>query len=143
MQQVRKSCFCQISAIFFQCCFMCETQVLMPYSNFSDLFSRNHFLECGFIFQWRVVIFQLGESFNFTLGAAQGRGHRFWWGQGLKKKKKWDGRGHHPAMWPTIFVYITAETLGRFHFSFPLIRNSDPFYSFQLTFIFVVKSTLD
>ena len=52
MLQLRK-CFCGISTIFFQCCFMSETQVLMIFSDFFFcFFSRSHFLEGGFIFQW-------------------------------------------------------------------------------------------
>ena len=38
MLQVRKSCSCGISAIFFQCCFMIEIQILMTVSNFSWFF---------------------------------------------------------------------------------------------------------
>ena len=38
MPQVRKSCSCGISAIFFQCFFMVETQVLMTVSDFSGFF---------------------------------------------------------------------------------------------------------
>ena len=52
MLQVIKSDSCRILAIFFQCCFTIETQVLMTVSNFSGIFSRNHFLEGGFTFQW-------------------------------------------------------------------------------------------
>ena len=51
MLQVRKSCFCGISAIYFQCCFMSEAQILMTISDFWGFF-RNHFLEGGFAFQW-------------------------------------------------------------------------------------------
>ena len=40
MLQVRKSRFCGISAIFFQCYFMNETLVLMAVSNFFCFFSR-------------------------------------------------------------------------------------------------------
>ena len=47
-----KSRFCGISAIFFQCCFMSETQILMAVSDFFAFFSRNHFLEGGFTFPW-------------------------------------------------------------------------------------------
>ena len=36
MLQVRKSRFCGISAISFQCCFMSETQILMTVSNFCN-----------------------------------------------------------------------------------------------------------
>ena len=50
MIQVRKSGFCEISAIFIQCCFMSKTQVLMAVSVFSEFFSRNRFLEGGFTF---------------------------------------------------------------------------------------------
>ena len=49
--QERKSHSCRISAIFFQCSFMIETQVLMAVSDFSGFFSTNHFLEGGFTFQ--------------------------------------------------------------------------------------------
>ena len=50
-------------AIFFQSVVLCmiETQVLMAVSDFSGFFSRNHFLEGGFIFQWGVV-FLLGDA---------------------------------------------------------------------------------
>ena len=49
MLQVRKSRSCGISAIFV----LTETQVLMTVSDFS-FFSRKHFLEGVFTFQWRV-----------------------------------------------------------------------------------------
>ena len=38
---------------------MNETQVLMAISDFFDLFSRNHFLEGGFIFRLGGFVFQL------------------------------------------------------------------------------------
>ena len=50
MSSARKSRFCGISVIIFQCCFMSKTQLLMTASNRFGLFSRNHFLEGGFIF---------------------------------------------------------------------------------------------
>ena len=51
MLQVRKLCFCGIYAIFFHCCFMNETQVLMAVSRFfCSFFSRNNSLEEGFTF---------------------------------------------------------------------------------------------
>ena len=60
MFQVRKSSrIFGISAIFFQCCFISETQILMVVSTFSDFISRNHFLAGGFICKSGVV-FQLG-----------------------------------------------------------------------------------
>ena len=49
MLQVRKSHSCKISAIFFQCCFMIETQVLMAVSDFFGFFSRNNLLEGSFL----------------------------------------------------------------------------------------------
>ena len=51
MLQVRKSHYCGISAIFFQCYFMIETQVLMTLSDFFFfLSSRNQFM--GYQFWW-------------------------------------------------------------------------------------------
>ena len=50
MLQVRKSRSCEISAIFV----LTETKVLMTVSDFS-FFSRKHFLEGVFTFQWGVV----------------------------------------------------------------------------------------
>ena len=47
--QKRKSCSCGISAIFFQCWFMSETQVLMAVSDFLNFFSRFSFF---FFFWW-------------------------------------------------------------------------------------------
>ena len=51
MFQVRKSCFCGISAIFFQYCFMSETQELMTVFNFG-LFSKNLEGDGSFTFHW-------------------------------------------------------------------------------------------
>ena len=60
MFQVRKSSHIfGISATFFQCCFISETQILMVVSTFSDFISMNHFLTRGFIYKSGVV-FQLG-----------------------------------------------------------------------------------
>ena len=49
MLQVRKLRFCGISAIFFQCCFMSETQALMTVSDFWVFF-------LGIIF-WKGALF--------------------------------------------------------------------------------------
>ena len=62
MLQERKSRSCGISAIFFQCCFMIETQILMTVSDFSGFFSRNHFLEGGLTFQWGVCLSVRGRT---------------------------------------------------------------------------------
>ena len=61
MLQMRKSCSCWISAIFFQCCFMIDMQVFMTVSYFSEFFSRNKFLVWGFTFQW-MIVFELGDA---------------------------------------------------------------------------------
>ena len=47
--------FLKFQPIFFQCCFMSETQLLVTVLDFSRFFSRNHFLEGGFTFQWGLV----------------------------------------------------------------------------------------
>ena len=73
MLQVRKSFFVEFVSFFPQCCFMSETQVLMTVSNFFVLFSRNHFLEGSFTFQWG----------NAPLG------HQLWWGV-FKKIMGWE-----------------------------------------------------
>ena len=70
MLQVRKSHSRGISAIFFQCCFMIETQVFMAGSDFSGFFSRNHFLEGGFtfsLFSWGGGCFLLGGFVNYFI----------------------------------------------------------------------------
>ena len=78
---MRKSHSCGISATFFQCCFMTETQVLMTVSDFSVIFFYESFpgrwlhfsVGGGFVFQIGGFIFKLGW-------------HRFWWGRGVSKK---------------------------------------------------------
>ena len=69
MLQVRKSHFCGISAIFFQCWFMNETQVLMTVSKFF----------WGGIISWKEALLLHEE-------------HQLWWGGGVQKKL-WDGMG--------------------------------------------------
>ena len=68
MPQVRESCCCGIFAFFFQCCFMIETQVLMTVSDFLGFFSRNHFVERGFTFQWEDLFFRRVASFLSVCG---------------------------------------------------------------------------
>ena len=63
MLQVIKLDSCGIPAIFFQCCFMIETKVLMRVSDFLEIFSRNHFLEWGFTLQWGSCFSYRGASF--------------------------------------------------------------------------------
>ena len=75
--------FCRVFVIFFQYCFMSETQLLMTESDFFGFFSRNHFLEGAFTFQ-------LEGGFIFK-SVFVGRGgapweHQLWWGGvGVKK----------------------------------------------------------
>ena len=52
MPQVRKSCSCGISAIFFQCFFYDWNTSINDSFRFFRVFSRNHLLERGFTFQW-------------------------------------------------------------------------------------------
>ena len=54
-------------------------QVLMTVSNFSGFFSRNHFLEGGFTFQWGVVF-------------------QFWWGVFKKIIRLGEGAPHTTTM---------------------------------------------
>ena len=80
MLQLIKSESCGISATFFQCCFMIETQVVMTVSNFLRFCSRNHFLEGGFTFQWGWggLVSQMGASFlGEGGGGAPHGGHQF------------------------------------------------------------------
>ena len=89
MSQVRKSCSCGISAIYFQCCFMIETQVLMIVSNFSGFI-----LERGFTFNWGGGWFWDGGTPFLSGGGGHG-GHWFWWGgRGSKKIIEWEGDPH-------------------------------------------------
>ena len=46
---------------------MIETQVLMTVSDFSGFFSRNHFLEGGFTFQWGVCFSGGAEGFIYKV----------------------------------------------------------------------------
>ena len=59
---------------------MSETKVLMTVSDFSGFFSRNHFLEEGFIFQWRGGgIFSVGGLNFYVVG-----GGGVSWGGGVE-----------------------------------------------------------
>ena len=67
MLQARESLSSGIFAIFFQCWFMIETQVLMTLSNFLVFFSRNHFLEGASLFSG-VVCFSVKRGGSFLRG---------------------------------------------------------------------------
>ena len=71
---------------------MNETQVLMAISDFFDLFSRNHFLEGGFIFRLGGFVFQLW-GFIFKWEEVP---HRFWWKVLKKGGGGGGGGGAHP-----------------------------------------------
>ena len=47
---------------------MIETQVLMTVSDFLGFFSRNHFVERGFTFQWEDLFFRRMASFLSVCG---------------------------------------------------------------------------
>ena len=69
MLQVRKSRFSGISAIFFQCCFMSRTEVLITVSNFFGFFFQESFPGRGLCFSmWR------GGGGPFLLGAGNNPG---------------------------------------------------------------------
>ena len=101
MFEVRKSRSCGISAIFFQCCFMIETQVLMTVSDFSRFFSRNHFLEERFTFQWEVCFFRWRMGFIFKWGGGGApcpmRGIGFDGGAGRFEKNRKMGEARPPC----------------------------------------------
>ena len=79
MLQVRKSHFCGISAIFFQCYFMSETYV-NAVSDFSGSFSTNHFLKGASLFIGWGLFFSWGDGLHFSVGVPHGE-HRFWCGE--------------------------------------------------------------
>ena len=102
MLQVRKSHFCGISAIFLQCCFISETQVIMTVSNFFwGFFSMINFLEGCFTFQW-------GASF-FSGGCLMEGGGINFDGGILKKKIMWWRGGtlpcSPPPLWETLHIH--------------------------------------
>ena len=92
MLQVIKSDSCGISAVFFHCCFMIKTQVLMAVSDFSGIFSRKHFLEVGFTFQWQVYFLRWGASF-LSWGCPWGASVLM--GEFSKKNCRGGGGTHH------------------------------------------------
>ena len=71
---------------------MIEAQILMSVSNFSEFFSRNHFLEEGFISQWGGG----GSCFSdegasiLSGGDDMRGGHWFRWG-GFQKNRRMGG----------------------------------------------------
>ena len=116
MLQVRKSFSCGISAISFQCCFMSETQVLMSFQ-FFGLFSRNHFLEGGFIFQWGASF--LGGGRGHPLGASV----LMWRGRGSRNHRMGKSVPHYrkPCILIELFFYLLLVPC------FPLLICSDVF----------------
>ena len=54
---------------------------------------------------------------------------RYWPSEGFFRSGGW-------AMWPTMLIYIAAQILRTFYFSFPLLRHGPPSYSFSCCFIF-------
>ena len=72
MLQVRKSRFSGISAIFFQCCFMSRTEVLITVSNFFVFFFQESFP---------------GRGLCFSMWGGGGGGVFFKWGRGIIQRK--------------------------------------------------------
>ena len=90
MLQARESLSSGIFAIFFQCWFMIETQVLMTLSNFLVFFSRNHFLEGASLFNG-VVCFSVkrgGVIFKGGGGGPHVSANVLWGGGGGGGSKK-------------------------------------------------------
>ena len=123
MLQVKKLHSCGISAIFFQCCFMIETQILMTVSDFLGFFSRNHFLEGDFTFQWgggEVGCFSAG-GFIFTCKrGCPMRGIGF--DGGFLKKRSQDG-GATPLLWETLKKVLHFEGGTYFDLNVKLCRS--------------------
>ena len=108
MLQVIKSDSCRISTIFFQCCFMIETQVLMTVSGFSGIFFRTHFLEWGFTFLYEGFFLRWGASF-LSGGVPWGTLILIGGGGGFQKKSSDGGAPSHappPPLWETLFPEV-------------------------------------
>ena len=91
MLQVRKSCSCGIFAIFFQCCFMIETQAINEGFRFFRVFFQESLSGRGLHFSMGAVCFSVGGGFIFKWG------HQFGWGaEGGFEKKLQDGGGASP-----------------------------------------------
>ena len=113
MLQARKSHSCGISAIFFQCCFMIETQVLMTVSDFWRFFLG--------IIPWKgpsrfngVFVFQMGD-FIFSGGWCLMGWHWFLW-EVFKKILGWRVTPHTPLprppdyLWETLIILFYSST---------------------------------
>ena len=121
MLQVRKSCSCGISDIFFQCCFMIETSINDSFRFSKFFFSRNHFLEEGFTFQWRGgLFFRWGRGFIFKWVGSPWGGDWFWWG-GWKKNCRMEGAYPHAPHYgkPCIFAISFYGRLIKFYLLCP------------------------
>ena len=70
---------------------MIETQVLMTVSDFLGFFSRNHFVERGFTFQWEDLFFRRVASFLSVCGRCHMGALVLMGGGGLKKIVGWGG----------------------------------------------------
>ena len=86
MLQVRKSRYCGISAILFQCCVIIETQVLIGVSDFWGFFFYESFPGRGLLFSMEGFVFQLGASFLSWVGDVTWRGINFDVGGGGSEK---------------------------------------------------------
>ena len=107
LQVRRKPRLCGISVIFFQCCFMSETQLLMIDSDFFFFFSRNHFLKGAFTFQ-------LEGDFIFKCvfvggGEAPHGGISFDGGRALKKVMKTSHAPHHVPHYRKPYIVSTGN----------------------------------
>ena len=103
---------------------MIETQVLMTIPDFFGFFSRNHFLEGGFTFQWKGGCFSVG-GFIFMCGGEGGwgcpmRGIGFDGGF-LKKNNRMEGAT--PPLWETLKKVLHFEGGTYFDLNVKLCRS--------------------
>ena len=107
LQVRRKPRLCGISVIFFQCCFMSETQLLMIDSDFFFFFFFYHFLKGAFTFQ-------LEGDFIFKCvfvggGEAPHGGISFDGGRALKKVMKTSHAPHHVPHYRKPYIVSTGN----------------------------------
>ena len=114
----------KLLVISLQACTFIKNELLHTYfwrilARFSVIiycaFSRNHFMEGYFTFQWGGLLFRWGGA-SFLCGG-RASGHRFWW-EGFQKKSLDEG-GHPPCppLWETLsqalsFLYFPFSKFG-------------------------------
>ena len=103
MLQVRKSHFCGISASVI----LWVKHKLMPVSDFSDSFSRNHFLKGASLFNGWGLFFNWGTSF-FSWGVPHGASILMW--RVFKKIIRWKGHCSHTLTPPQLKSLLSQNS---------------------------------